>query len=242
MICSSSLYHLRDPILSQKIPGALPLRLNADSGKYIEYTYTLAPDKYMVDLKVNFISMSGVVASNQSSITLDWRMYIPQKEKGRQNEESYTTIKYKYFQDEVNGFSERSRKESEKADITTKLSWIAFKDQFFSAVILNSEFFQNASISSARTITSPKYLRYFTAEAGVPFNVVSPQPVSLKLYFGPNHFTTLKREGYQLEQLVTLGKNITRWINQFIIIPDLQLAQPLHQELRDYYSYSYYYH
>jgi YidC/Oxa1 family membrane protein insertase len=202
-----------------KDPQKVTLRLNADSGKYIEYIYTLAPDKYMVDFKVNFVSLAGVIASNQSSLTLDWRMYIPQKEMGRQNEESYTTIKYKYYQDEVNGFSERSRKDSEKADITTRLSWIAFKDQFFSAVILSNEFFQNASISSTRTITSPKYLRYFTAEAGVPFNVASPEPVSLKLYFGPNHYTTLKREGYQLEQLVTLGKNITRWINQFIIIP-----------------------
>ncbi len=195
------------------------LRLNADSGKYIEYVYSLAPDKYMVDFKVNFVSLNGVIASNQSSLTLDWRMYLPQQEMGRQNEESYTTIKYKYYQDEVNGFSEKSRKESEKADLTTKLSWIAFKDQFFSTVILNNEFFQNASISSLRTISSPRYMKYFTAEAGVPFNVENPQPISLKMYFGPNHFTTLKKEGYQLEQLVTLGKNITRWINQFIIIP-----------------------
>jgi len=208
----------KDYVVTQNAQSVV-LRLNADSGKYIEYVYSLAPDKYMVDFKVNFVALNGIIASNQSSLTLDWRMYVPQQEMGRQNEESYTTIKYKYYQDEVNGFSEKSRKESEKADLTTKLTWIAFKDQFFSTVILNNEFFQNASIASTRTISSPKYMKYFTAEAGVPFNVENPQPVSLKLYFGPNHFTTLKKEGYQLEQLVTLGKNITRWINQFVIIP-----------------------
>jgi YidC/Oxa1 family membrane protein insertase len=198
---------------------SVSLRLYADSGKYIEYTYSLAPDKYMVDLKVNFVSLNGIIASNQNSLTIDWRMYIPQKEKGRQSEESYTTIKYRYYQDDVDGFRERSTKESEKADITTRLSWVAFKDQFFSSVLINNEFFQNASIASQRLVTSPHYLRYFTSESGVPYNAANPQPVSLKFYYGPNSFTTLKREGNELVQLVTLGKNITRWINRFVIVP-----------------------
>jgi YidC/Oxa1 family membrane protein insertase len=202
-----------------KDPKSVVLRLNADSGRYIEYTYSLAPDKYMVDFKVNFVSLTGIVASNQSSLTLDWRMYLPQQEMGKQNEDQNTGIKYKFFQDEVSSFGERQRKDSEKTDLTTKLTWIAYKDQFFSTVVLNNDFFQNASISSEKTIASNRYLRYFTTEAGVPFNVTNPQPISLKFYFGPNHFTTLKKEGYQLEQLVTLGKNIIRWINQFVIIP-----------------------
>ena len=200
-------------------PYSVSLRLYADTGKYIEYVYTLAPGKYSVDFKVNFVSMSGIIAQNQNTITLDWRMYVPQKEKGRQNEESYTTIKYKFYQDEVAGFRERSRNELEKVDIPTRLSWIAFKDQFFSSVVISNEFFQNASLSSTRLPASPKYLKYFTAEIGVPFNAVNPQPLEMKLYLGPNHFSTLKKEGYELEQLVTLGKNIIRWINQFIIIP-----------------------
>lgn len=198
---------------------SVSLRLYADTEKYIEYTYSLAPDKYIVDLKVTFHSLQGIIASNQNSLTLDWRMYVPQKEKGRSNEDNYTTIKYKYYQDEVDGFRERANKDSEKADITTKLSWVAFKDQFFSSVLINNEFFQNATIESQPQSPTSKYLRYFTSEAGVPFNAADPQPVSLKFYYGPNHFTTLHKEGNDLEQLVTLGKNITRWINRFLIVP-----------------------
>jgi YidC/Oxa1 family membrane protein insertase len=41
----------------------------------------------------------------------------------------------------------------------------------------------------------------------------------MKLYYGPNHITTLRKEGYQLESLVFLGKNIIGWINRFVIIP-----------------------
>jgi YidC/Oxa1 family membrane protein insertase len=41
----------------------------------------------------------------------------------------------------------------------------------------------------------------------------------MKLYYGPNHITTLKKEGLELDKLIFLGRNIIGWINRFIIIP-----------------------
>jgi YidC/Oxa1 family membrane protein insertase len=207
------------PVSDQKLfvvssqPESVRLRLMATNDKYIEYKYTLAPDKYMVDFDVTFKSMEGIIASNQNSLTLDWKMYIPKQEKGRQNEESYTTIKYKYFQDDVDNLKLRSNKDLEKVDITTKLSWIAFQDQFFSSVLLNG------SVSSAKTVASQKYIRYFTSEVGVPFNPGSSNAISMKLYYGPNSITILKKEGLELDKIVFLGKNIIGWINRFAIIP-----------------------
>ena len=122
-------------------------------------------------------------------------MYIPQQEKGRDNEENYSTIKYKYFQDDVEDLGLRSKKETEKKDITTKLRWVAFQDQFFSTVLLTNDFFLNGSVSSTRTIDSPKYIRYYTSEVGVPFNSEASNLISMKLYYGPNHITTLRKEG-----------------------------------------------
>ncbi|MBK7712431.1 MAG: membrane protein insertase YidC [Bacteroidales bacterium] len=197
---------------------SVALRLMADNNKYIEYKYTLAPDKYMLDFDVTFKSMDGIIASNQNSLTLDWKMYIPQQEKGRQNEENYSTINYKYYQDDVDGLKLRSTKD-EKVDITTKLSWIAFQDQFFSSVIVTDDFFLNGSITSTRTPESQKYMRYYSSELGVPYNPGSSTALNLKLYYGPNSFTTLRKEGLQLEKIVFLGKNIIGWINRFAIIP-----------------------
>ncbi len=101
-------------------PESVVLRLMAGEEKYIEYKYTLAPDKYMVDFDVTFNSMEDIIASNQNSLTFDWRMYIPQQEKGRQNEEYYTTIKYKYFQDDVEGLKLRSTKGCRKSGYYNK--------------------------------------------------------------------------------------------------------------------------
>ncbi len=53
------------PITEQKVysvtsrPESVVLRLSAGEDKYIEYTYTLAPDKYVVDFNVTFKSMAG---------------------------------------------------------------------------------------------------------------------------------------------------------------------------------------
>jgi len=198
---------------------SLVLRLKAGNDSYIEYKYTLAPDKYVVDFDVTFKSMKDIIGSNQSSITLDWRMYLPQQEKGRQNEEFYTTIKYKYYQDDVEGIRLRQQKDVEKADLPTKLSWIAFQDQFFSSILISKDFFLNGMVTSIKTPASPDYIRYYTAEVGVPFESSDKSEIGMKLYYGPNHISTLKKEGLQLEQLVFLGKNITGWINRFIIIP-----------------------
>lgn len=208
-----------EPVIVTNEPQSIVMRLKAGDQSYIEYKYTLAPDKYVVDFDVKFKSLKDVIGSNQSSLTLDWRMYLPQQEKGRQNEEYYTTIKYKYYQDEVEGIRLRQQKEVEKADLPTKLSWIAFQDQFFSSILISKEFFLNGVVTSTKTPASPKYIRYYTAEVGVPFESSDESNIGMKFYYGPNHISTLKKEGLQLEQIVFLGKNITGWINRFIIIP-----------------------
>jgi len=200
-------------------PESLSLRLMAGNDKYIEYKYTLAPDKYAVDFDVKFRNLEGIIAANQNSLTLDWRMYIPQQEKGRQNEEYYTTIKYKYYQDDVEGIRLRQQKDIETVDISTKLRWIAFQDQFFSSVLISKDFFMNGTVASTKTPESQQYIRYFTAEAGVPFNPGEETAIGMKLYYGPNHISTLRKEGLELEKIVFLGKNIIGWINRFIIIP-----------------------
>jgi len=200
-------------------PESVVLRLPAGDDKYIEYSYTLAPDKYIVDFNVTFKSMEGIIASNQNSMTLDWKMYMPQQEKGRQNEENYSTISYKYFQDDVDDIGMRQSKEIEKTDITTKLSWIAYQDQFFSSIVITNDFFLNASVTSERTETSEKYFRHYTSEIGVPFGAGASNSIKMKMYYGPNSIIILKKEGFELEKIVFLGKNIISWINRFLIVP-----------------------
>jgi YidC/Oxa1 family membrane protein insertase len=195
------------------------LRSFAGEDKYIEYVYSLEPESYMVGFDVKFHNVNDVIASNQNKLTFDWQMYLPQQEKGRQNEDNYTSVKYKFFQAEVEGFKERSTKEFEKADLANRLKWVAFKDQFFSSVIIAEDHFLNGSVSSTRLPLSTKYLRFFTSEVDVPYEPGNDSGINLQIYIGPNHFSSLKKLDLDLEELVFLGRNIIKGINQFVIIP-----------------------
>jgi YidC/Oxa1 family membrane protein insertase len=200
-------------------PASIKLRLIAEEEKYIEYTYTLQPDNYMVNFDVKFNSLENIIASNMNSLTFDWKMYMPQQEKGRTNEDSYSSVKYKYYQDDVDGFRERSNKPFETVDIPTKLSWVAFKDQFFSSVLIADDSFLSGTVTSTKLPESKEYFRYMTSEVGVAYNPATSSLIKMQLYYGPNSVTILKKYGLDLEQLVFLGKNIIRWINEFVIIP-----------------------
>ena len=197
------------------------LRLMSGENSYIEYKYTLAPDKYMIDFDVIFKSMEGIIAANQNKIGVDWKMYIPQKEKGRQNEENYSTIKYKYFQEtDVGTLKMMSKKETESANLTARLNWVAFQGQFFSSVLINNNFFlSGGSIESNRTISSEKYIKHYSSELEIPYNHGIDNAVSLKFYFGPNSIPILKEEGMELEKIVFLGRSIIGWISRFVIVP-----------------------
>ncbi len=198
---------------------AVSMRLQVEPYKYIEYVYTLEPNSYMVDLDINLVGMKDIFAGNLNSLDLNWEIYLPQQEKGRQNENNYTSIKYKYYQDEVSGFREKSSKDLEENEITTKVRWLAFKDQFFSSVIIADNYFLNAWVQSQKLPDSPKYLRYFQTELGVPFGGKDSEIINLRFYFGPNHYNTLRKYDLDMEELVSMGKSIIRWINQFAIIP-----------------------
>jgi YidC/Oxa1 family membrane protein insertase len=193
------------------------MRLLADNGASIEYTYTIHPDEFMIDFETKLVSMDSIIPPNTSSLVFDWKMYIPQQEKGRQNEDTYTGLKYKLYQETVEDLSMRQKKDTESGNLL-KLDWIAYKDQFFSTVLIADDFFLNATVSSTKTDPTSKYLRYFESEIGVPLIQGETPGVKMKIYFGPNSFTSLKKYNMELEELVYLGRNIIRWINQYVII------------------------
>ncbi len=192
-------------------------RLYAGNNRYIEYIYTLAHDKYMLDFDMNFVGINDIIAQNQTELDFRWLMYSPSHERGRQNELSYTTIFYKHLNDDVENFSLRSNKDLEEESIKTNLKWVAFKQQFFSNVIISEEGFPYSDLVSETMPENSEYLKKFTADIGIPYNAAGGN-VDLKLYFGPNHFNTLKEYEMDLKELVPLGGWIIKWINQYVII------------------------
>ena len=209
-------------VMATSGPASLTMRLEAASGGYIDYIYTMLPGEYMVNFESRFSGLAPVIPANTTSMALDWKMYIPQQEKGRQNEDMYTGLKYKVYQEgveDLGGVRMQRQKKDVVSESLMKTDWIAYKDQFFSSVVIAEDFFINAAVKSTNANPTSKYLRFFESEIGVPYTHGDNSTVNMKFYFGPNSFTLMKKYDMQLEELVFLGRNIIRWINQFVIIP-----------------------
>ena len=194
-------------------------RLTLGDGKYIDYRYTIPKDDYMIGFDVEMHGMNQVIAGNLTDISLRWKIYMPQQEKGRINEDNYSTIKFRYYQDEVDGLPMRSSKELLEKDIPTKLEWVAFKDQFFSSVLISTgQPFLSGKVKSLKMPETSPYFRECETDLSVPYRPAENTSYHMNMYFGPNHFKTLKKYGIGLEELVYLGRNIIKWINQYVII------------------------
>ena len=203
---------------AQNAPVSLSLKLAiGESDAYIEFTYTLNPDNYLLDLNLR---MAGMDSYRTDNVQLAWQIYAPQQEKGRQNEENYTNLNYRFFEGDVEKFKPRSKKDIQEITESTKIQWVGFQQQFFSSVLVAEEIpFEGGYMASERLPDASYYISRFAAELSVPYDRSADFSMPLHFYFGPNHFQTLKRAGFKLEELVTLGSSIIKWINQFVIIP-----------------------
>ena len=194
------------------------LRLMAGEGKYLEFVYTLPEDSYMLDYKVNVVGLQNVIAENASFINLEWKDYDLKKEKAIKNERMASTIYYRFTDDDVDYINEAK---SEKKDLKTKTHWIAFKQQFFSAILISDDGgFESPTIETHADENSDTVVKVMSAELSLPFERKGNQSYNMRFYFGPNHYQTLKAiEDLNLEKLIPLGWGIFGWVNRYLVIP-----------------------
>ncbi|MFH0867394.1 MAG: membrane protein insertase YidC [Bacteroidota bacterium] len=191
---------------------------NPERNKYIEICYTVYGNDYMMKADVNLVGMADIITSSQSSMDIDWQMNLLQQEKSLKNEQTSSTIYYKYFDDEVDYLSETS---DDSEELKTKVSWIGFRQQFFTSVMIAEKGFLNAGISTTSSDTS-KFVKSCLARISVPVDNKPSQTFPMRIYFGPNHYKTLREYHLDLERQIPLGWSspyILGWINRFAVIP-----------------------
>jgi YidC/Oxa1 family membrane protein insertase len=204
-----------------KGPKSFAMRLYADEKSYIEYLYTLKDSSYMLDFKINTVGMHNSVAANTSSMDLNWEMNIPLHEQSINSERDKTTIYYKYSEDEVDYIGETSY---EKKALENKVKWVAFKQQYFTSVLIAENSFEKpVNIETIELKDNPEQVKKLKASLAIPYNHKAEESFAMSLYFGPNHYQTLKSFDLGLEKQVPLGWGIFGWVNRFLVIPTFNL-------------------
>lgn len=214
----------------------LTMRLNTNiEDCYLDFVYTLPADDYMVGMSIVPHNLQLALAQNMSSMEMQWNQEIPQQEKGRKFEERYAQLQYMFVGGDIDKLSEQK---ADRANESARIKWIAYKDQFFSTVMIAEDAFESTTMESAPLNANSHYIKAYKTNTSLPFDINGKQTTNIRYYFGPNHYNTLKAydkdvvsaEKLHLNELVPLGWKLVAWINKILVIPmfDLFMSWGLH--------------
>jgi YidC/Oxa1 family membrane protein insertase len=113
--------------------STVTMRLATTGAGYIDFAYRLLPESYMVDFSIRANGMQNFFPAAQKTLNIEWYQRARQQEKGFDFEQRYTSLTYKPVDD---GSDYLSEMREEKEAIEEPLEWIAFKNQFFSSVLI----------------------------------------------------------------------------------------------------------
>ncbi len=211
-----------------EVPGRAILRLPTSTpDAWLDLVYDLS-DNYMVHLTLQPHNMQTELAQNTNSMELRWQQLIPQQEQGRKFEERYAQLQYMLSGGDIEKLSE-SKDDAEKE--SARVRWIAYKDQFFSTVLIADDAFSSSEFHSNIQPKYSGYIKQYTTQTTLPFDLNGKTLTGMRFYMGPNHYHTLKAydegvardERLHLNKLVPLGWKIVSWINTILVIPMFDL-------------------
>ena len=196
----------------------------ASQGKGIVLSYRLGHD-YMLHMQFSVQGMGGLFAPSTNTMDINWQEKCRQQERGFTFENRYATLTYH----NADGGTDYLSETSEKIDdpVEDKIDWVAFKNQFFSAVMIARNDFQpNALMTSIPQEKGSGYLKSYQAKMKTFFDPDGKQPSEFDFYYGPNDFRLLQsvekestfHKDLELQRLVYLGWPLFRIINRWFTI------------------------
>ena len=197
----------------------LSMKLKVSANEYLEYRYELKPDDYMLDFAIQSQGMNSAINTSQS-INLDWKLKTYRTEKSVKYENQYTDLRYLFNGDEfeyMNAMSDENEEEPQN------LNWVAFKQQFFTSILLTDEPFDKAKLISKNLVQDEFIDTIYTKQyhASIPLQAKNGElDYNMNLYYGPVDYKILsKYEGKHLDRIMSFGWGIFRWINKYLFIP-----------------------
>ena len=209
---------------SAQTDSTLTLTAEAGQGKSLVIQYRLGAD-YLLHMSMKVNGMNGLFTPNTKFMNVDWTDKCRQQEKGFTFENRYATLTYHKVKGGTKKLSETSEAIDKKID--DKIDWVAFKNQFFSAVMIaKHDFSEEALMTSVPQEKGSGYLKAYQAKMQTFFDPTGQKASEFEFYFGPNDFRLLNRiekestfnKDLELQRLVYLGWPLFRIINRWFTI------------------------
>ena len=209
---------------SNQTDSTVTMTAVAGAGKSLVIDYVLGKD-YMLHTKVQAIGLAGAFAPSTTQMDVQWKDMARQQERGFTFENRYATLTYHEAEGGTDYLSEGKKIENET--IKKKIDWVAFKNQFFSAVMIaKNDFAENSQMTSIPQDKGSGYLKQYEAKMKTFFDPSGKTPSEFDFYYGPNDFRLLKRvekecafdKDLDMQRLVYLGWPLFRIINRWFTI------------------------
>lgn len=195
----------------------LTMRLKAGANEFLEYKYVLKSNEYLVGFDIRSQGLNKVLNSSKP-LDLVWDLKSFRNEKSVSIEKRYAQLEYEYGDEKYNSVSLGVGKE----DTPEKVSFIAFKQHFFTAILSTDKAFEKSKLQSDDLVKDENidttYIKQFKATVPLAFTN-GEVDYKMNWYFGPSDYKILKSYDKNFQKIIPLGWGIFGWINQWIFIP-----------------------
>ena len=197
---------------------------DAGEGKSLTLKYELGQD-YMLHMQMSVQGMAGLFAPGTQTMDVNWKDKARQQERGFSFENRYATLTY-HKKDGGTDYLNETKEEIDKS-IEEQIDWVAFKNQFFSAVMIAKNNFQsNALMTSIPQEKGSGHLKQYEAKMKTFFDPTGKKASEFEFYYGPNDFRLLQKmekesqfhKDLQMQRLVYLGWPLFRIINRWFTL------------------------
>ena len=197
---------------------------DAGEGKSLTLKYELGQD-YMLHMQMSVQGMAGLFAPGTQAMDVNWKDKARQQERGFSFENRYATLTY-HKKDGGTDYLNETKEEIDKS-IEEQIDWVAFKNQFVSAVMIAKNNFQsNALMTSIPQEKGSGYLKQYEAKMKTFFDPTGKKASEFEFYYGPNDFRLLQKmekesqfhKDLQMQRLVYLGWPLFRIINRWFTL------------------------
>jgi len=190
------------------------MKLKVSESQFLEYRYELKEGDYMIDFAIRSQGLSNIINSSQA-INLDWKLKGFRHAKSISYENRYTDVHYDY----EDGKADYTR---DGEDDIEDVSWVGYKQHFFSSVLLTDTRFKNVKVKTENLVEDETIDTVYTKSFAttIPLELQGGEiNQAMDWYYGPSDFKVLDTYNRNLDELVPFGWGLFGWINRYIFMP-----------------------
>ena len=216
---NGSLINSRDLDFLPILDGNQLIMRSQVAGGILEFIYTLSKEmeeseayRFQFDIRSSGLNV-------QSKTNLYWRLDGFRHALSADYENRYTQLTYQYEDDKVQTLSAMG----DDTDRDKNVSWISYRQHFFSMILIPSTQFESIDVESSSIINedvsdASVYLKRFETSTAIAAQNGALN-TTFDWFIGPTDYKILKTYDENLSGSISFGWGIIGWINRFLFFP-----------------------